>query len=238
MCEYAVLLSGHIDQMNTAAEEAQLQAHLAQCAHCRELLRQMQANDAALKQLSADPPADLTQCIMQGVRSQPKKCRSKRLIPIFAAAAATAAMLGFALTSVLPTFFATKDAASFEAVADNAEASPEMAENINGYNAQSKSAATYAMPTGANAAADDAFDGFCAPEVVPSAETFATETEASARYDGESENEASYAGYTAVTRTLLPQSDGDSALLRAAEGWFSDWLNSMTTLLTGTGVIK
>lgn len=112
MCEFSVLLSGHIDQMNTAEEETQLQAHLAQCTHCRELLRQMEAADAALRALPADPPEELTARIMQGVRSQPRKRRFvKRFLPI--AAAGAAAVLALVFSGPLAAL-SSKDAASFE----------------------------------------------------------------------------------------------------------------------------
>lgn len=113
MCEYAVLLSGHIDQMNTAEEEARLQAHLPQCAHCRELLRQMEENDAALRALSAEPSEELTARIMNAVRSQPRKRRLyRRVLPLTAVAAAAA--LIFAFSGTISSLFMSKDAAANE----------------------------------------------------------------------------------------------------------------------------
>lgn len=119
MCEYAALLSGHIDQMNTAEEEARLRSHLRECAHCRELLRQMERNDAALRMLPAEPAEELTARIMNSVRSQPRKRRfGKRLIPV--AAAAAVAVLVFAFSGTLSELFMSKDAASNECAPYNA----------------------------------------------------------------------------------------------------------------------
>ncbi len=69
------LICGYLDGANTESENKNLQAHLTTCAHCRELMAEMQGNDRLLSDVP-EPPADLTWCIMQQVRKEPKKRRN------------------------------------------------------------------------------------------------------------------------------------------------------------------
>lgn len=93
-CEaYLLLLSGHLDRMNSSEEEAALQAHLNTCESCRARLEEMKRNDALLS-LTPEPPADLTQRIMAQVRtSQTSAGRKRRFLRWTASAGAAAAVL-------------------------------------------------------------------------------------------------------------------------------------------------
>lgn len=63
--EYIELISAAVDGTLSETEAARLQSHLAQCADCRSLLRDMQDLHAALRSLPApEPPADLTDRIL------------------------------------------------------------------------------------------------------------------------------------------------------------------------------
>ncbi len=92
---YISLLSGHLDGINTSAEEEQLQSHLKNCENCRTLLSVMQQNDALMRDSVAEPPADLTAKIMQKVRNTPKRNSRKAFyVSLAATGIAAAAMLG------------------------------------------------------------------------------------------------------------------------------------------------
>ena len=127
-CEpYLPLLSGHIDQTNTDEEEALLQAHLAQCAHCRELLKQMEQADALLADIPSVPPDDLAQRIMRQIRAEAKKRHhTGRIFGILAAGVAAAAMLVFVFSGSFPMPFASSD----QKVDTAAIAAPEAATNV------------------------------------------------------------------------------------------------------------
>lgn len=91
------LLSGHLDGANSELEERRLQQHLKTCRHCRELLAQMEENDALLASQEVRPPAELTARIMSQVRKEEKKPRFGRsfLISTAATGLAAAALLAF-----------------------------------------------------------------------------------------------------------------------------------------------
>lgn len=100
--EYLSLLSAHLDGALDAHEEARLQAHLAQCAHCRALLKEWQAQQTALEDVPPMPER-LHADVMRQVRASEKKRRpARRWIPLAAGAAAAAAMLTLAVSGVLP----------------------------------------------------------------------------------------------------------------------------------------
>lgn len=100
--EYLPLLSAHLDGALDAHEEARLQAHLAQCAHCRALLKEWQAQQTALEDVPPMPER-LHADVMRQVRASEKKKRpARRWIPLTACAAAAAAVLTLAVTGVLP----------------------------------------------------------------------------------------------------------------------------------------
>lgn len=98
-CEsYRTLLSGHLDGVNTKTEEESLQSHLKTCADCRALLEILQTNDEMLKNAPVRMPEDLTERIMQRVRTTPQKKKSKRKwIPAVASSLAAAAILAVVL---------------------------------------------------------------------------------------------------------------------------------------------
>lgn len=128
--EYLPLLSGHLDGINSEKEEARLQAHLKQCRHCRTLLAQMEAADAAMTDGLAEPPADLTGRIMEQVRREPKKRRfGKRIFTLSAAGLAAAAMLALVfsgkigLLSGYMEYTKSADIAAAATKADNEQSS-------------------------------------------------------------------------------------------------------------------
>lgn len=104
--ESLIYINGHIDGVNTEAEEALLQEHLNTCPQCRALLAQYEQLDRQLADVPA-PPADLTEQILAQL---PKK-RKRRGLLYFAAPAATlatAAILALAVFGAmnLPAFAA------------------------------------------------------------------------------------------------------------------------------------
>ncbi|MBE6985700.1 MAG: hypothetical protein E7434_08885 [Ruminococcaceae bacterium] len=109
--DYISLFSGHLDGVNTTAEEELLQAHINTCEECRVLLSAMKKNDALLKDSKLQPPADLSQRIMQQVRQNPKKTSKKSFyISLTASGLAAAAMISLvAIGAFEPP--ASKDAA-------------------------------------------------------------------------------------------------------------------------------
>lgn len=97
-CEdYSVLLSGHLDEMNTPQEEEELQAHLAQCASCRKLLEQMCENDRKMREECPLPPLDLKNRIMAEVHKT-KKSKKPFYISLAASSLAAAAALTVAFS--------------------------------------------------------------------------------------------------------------------------------------------
>lgn len=73
-CENAlILLSGHLDGVNTQEEETELFAHLQSCAGCRDLLAAFEAADAGIQALEAEPPAGLSERILAAVRQEPRR---------------------------------------------------------------------------------------------------------------------------------------------------------------------
>ncbi len=74
--EVLTLLSGHIDQVNNAQEEAALQAHLAECADCRALLKAYEDINANVAELSVTAPENLVSSVMEKISEPAKKTRS------------------------------------------------------------------------------------------------------------------------------------------------------------------
>lgn len=119
------LLSGHLDGANSEIEERRLQQHLKTCRHCRELLAQMEENDALLASQEAQPPVDLTARIMSQVRKEEKKPRFGKnfLISTTATGLAAAALLAFVIwgnVSLPKTADSTMESVSFDLAAETA----------------------------------------------------------------------------------------------------------------------
>lgn len=74
--EALILLSGHIDKANTEQEEAALQAHLAECADCRALLKAYEDIDEGVAELSVPAPEGLVSAVMEKIGTPAKKTRS------------------------------------------------------------------------------------------------------------------------------------------------------------------
>lgn len=94
-CEHAAeWISAQLDGELTPAETAQLEAHLEQCPSCRALQKDLLALHQALleaaAQWTAEPPADLTQRVLERVRAaevlpfRAQKSRWRRWAPLAA----------------------------------------------------------------------------------------------------------------------------------------------------------
>lgn len=120
--EYWDLISGHVDGVNSEADETRLQAHLRECAHCRALLEAYSSIDAMLAQEDAEPPAALKGNIMQAVKAAPEKRRSKKsLFMGIGSGLAAAACLAVILFSI-PNLEKSMNDAVNEAAFDSSEA--------------------------------------------------------------------------------------------------------------------
>ena len=98
-CEDALLLlSGHIDQVNTQHEEQLLQEHLAACSQCRQVLRAYEQADEELVQLKEKAPADLCGKVMKQIDRQTKK---KQYRPWLGIAVAAALVLVIGISAVM-----------------------------------------------------------------------------------------------------------------------------------------
>ena len=95
--DYLLLLSGHIDGMNTQQEEKNLQKHLQSCGSCRALLDEMIKNDSVLRSDQIAVPPDLTEKVMAEVRKT-KKNKRPFYISLAASALAAAAVLAVAFS--------------------------------------------------------------------------------------------------------------------------------------------
>lgn len=62
--EILPLIHGHLDSINTEAEEQQLQAHLQTCPACRSLLSMYEQIDAQVQQLEVEAPEQLAAGVM------------------------------------------------------------------------------------------------------------------------------------------------------------------------------
>ena len=93
-CEDALLLlSGHLDCANTAEEENALQAHLCECAACRDVLRAFELTDGELRTMKETAPDGLCADVMAQIRQEVKK-KSRRPWYGLAAAAALTLVIG------------------------------------------------------------------------------------------------------------------------------------------------
>jgi anti-sigma factor RsiW len=57
VCRQAVeLVTDYLEDALSARDRARFEAHLAECPHCREYLKQMRATIAAVGRVEAEPP--------------------------------------------------------------------------------------------------------------------------------------------------------------------------------------
>lgn len=133
--KYLPLLSGHLDGVNSEAEELQLQKHLTHCKQCRRLLAQLEQTDALLLSSKAVPPAELSARIMSQVHNEPKRKKTPRraLRSVCVGGFAAAALLALVFFGDLKLPFLKQDgdmeAAAPYSDAENAyAATPEDAE--------------------------------------------------------------------------------------------------------------
>lgn len=85
--EVLLLISGHLDEMNTPEEEAALQAHLAVCGHCREVLSTFRENDKKLAAAREPAPKGLCGNVMARIKGETKKKNARRWSGLAVAAA-------------------------------------------------------------------------------------------------------------------------------------------------------
>ena len=101
-CErYEDLLSARLDEALTAQEQADLNAHLETCPHCRKYAQDLQTLHASLLAMAADPPDWMTDAIMEELKevpfppAKPKQTRkARRWAPLACAAALALVLLG------------------------------------------------------------------------------------------------------------------------------------------------
>lgn len=74
--EALTLISGHIDSSNTEQEEAALQAHLAECADCRALLKAYEDINGNVAELNVPAPEGLVSSVMEKITT-PAKTKSR-----------------------------------------------------------------------------------------------------------------------------------------------------------------
>lgn len=98
-CEDAlILISGHLDNINTEEEEKELQAHLCVCESCRDTMQMFRDNDSALLALTEKAPQDLCSNVMKQIRKEKTK-KSRR--PWFGLAIAAALMVVIGVSSLM-----------------------------------------------------------------------------------------------------------------------------------------
>ena len=118
-CErYEALISALIDGELSAAEEAEVRAHMAQCAQCAAMYEAFSAAGEALRAEASDVPATLHDGIMAKVELARKAQRTQnkiiRLRPMLTAAACLIVLAG-TLLALKNTVGMRKDAAAPEA---------------------------------------------------------------------------------------------------------------------------
>lgn len=101
--EYIIWISGHIDGTNSKKDEQLLQAHLTSCPQCRQVMAEMKANEAVLKEHKLIPPGIIANNVMDAIRKDAKQKNSKRLRSYIFSVAAVAAVLCLVLISSLKT---------------------------------------------------------------------------------------------------------------------------------------
>jgi len=114
------LISGHIDGVNNEKQESCLQAHLASCEVCRQILNAYLDIDAQVAELEEQPPADLVQRVMTAIEEPLVPAKRKRFFfgpgTGFAAVAAVLAFLLGSGAIVLPDMTANITGAKETAV--------------------------------------------------------------------------------------------------------------------------
>ena len=95
-CErYIDLMMRSIDRETTPREEAELRAHMDQCAACRALYEAYRAVDTGISALEEEPPETLTAAVMNSIHTEQQQKSPKHLLRRFrfTAIAAVAAVL-------------------------------------------------------------------------------------------------------------------------------------------------
>jgi anti-sigma factor RsiW len=108
------LLSAHLDDRLGERRRADLDAHLARCAACREDLEALRAASQSLRSLGrAEPPPGLAARVVRAAMAAPRREPSwlERLLPLTwpVAAATAAAALALAITVPAPAALSPED---------------------------------------------------------------------------------------------------------------------------------
>lgn len=90
--EALILISGSIDGQNTQQEEAALQAHLSECPECRALLQAYRDIDGNVADMNVPAPEALLPDIMERIKAEQKRKKSKPWRSVIAAAGLVAAV--------------------------------------------------------------------------------------------------------------------------------------------------
>ncbi|SMC73117.1 anti-sigma factor family protein [Papillibacter cinnamivorans] len=120
-------LSAYLDGELSREEAADVREHLENCPECRELLSQFEAIRGGMRELEAEPPADLAGGIMDRVRAEKAPNRYKRhrfAYGTFVAAAAVVALVFLAGPGIVNNISAlrgTSGAESADAAAGSAD---------------------------------------------------------------------------------------------------------------------
>lgn len=106
-CDEALeLMQQQLDAPLSEQQSAALRAHLAGCAQCRTLEKQLRQLDEALQDAALEPPAQLHENVMRRIQAQDgqRKRRFWRTAAALAAAAALVLLAGYAGWLSLPGF--------------------------------------------------------------------------------------------------------------------------------------
>lgn len=146
-CEQALeAISARLDGVLSEEENRELEAHLASCASCRALLRELTELEDGLKELPVEAPETLVPSVMRTIRAEkaaqasPSEKKNQRRRPhitawLIAAAAALALLLGAAGVIDLPGFGEKKRASvsvgqAFSGTHETVEQESELAARI------------------------------------------------------------------------------------------------------------
>lgn len=122
-CEDALLLiSAHMDGMNSQEEENALRAHLCECEQCRDILGAYEEADADIASLQERAPEDLCGNVMAQIKKAKQK---KKFRPWAATAVAAVLFLAVGVGAVMEEYDVI-DLVEDEAIVDT-EAVPQMA---------------------------------------------------------------------------------------------------------------
>lgn len=232
-CEEALtLISLELDEALTPGESERLRAHLASCADCSALARELREIHTAMRGMAAEVPPGFADAVMEKIRREkparsaapPAKNGRKRNLRIWGGLAAALVLAAVGAFHLWPLTFGGS-------ASDSTAAAPEALTGTAGYaaaDAESRDSAESAdrsepestdETSNANATMEESFaDGTPASET-PSAEDGSTDTDAS-------DTTRSFAAITGEKGLSLPgetqspsAGSGDTALTAAEAGY-------------------